>query len=103
MRKLEEPSSSSVKSQTQIEETQKEEEEEEVSGPIYLSQTGKTQQRSSKIATTTIIPQSENIQTATTTITQRNEIAIQTENSQNLSSIHDCCQDVSTCPCVLVN
>jgi len=100
MRKLEEPPSSALKSQTQIEETQKEEEE-EVSGPIYLSQTGKTQQRSNKIAT---IPQSENIQTATTTtITQRNEIAIQTENSQNLSSIHDCCQDVSTCPCVLVN
>ncbi len=97
MRKLEEPPSSSVKSQTQIEETQK---EEEVSGPIYLSQTGKTQQRSNKITT---IPQSENIPTATTTITQRNEIAIQTENSQNLSSIHDCCQDVSTCPCVLVN
>ena len=38
----------------------------------------------------------------TTTIIQKDEIGIQTENSQNPSSIHDCCQDVSSCPCVLV-
>jgi hypothetical protein len=87
MKKLEEPSSSK-KSQTQIEETPIQEEEEEVIGSIYPSQTGKTN------------PQP--IQTATTII-RKDEIGIQTETSQHPSSKHDCCQDVSTCPCVLVS
>ncbi|CAF0879324.1 unnamed protein product [Rotaria sordida] len=96
MKKLEEPSSS-VKSQTQIVETPI---EEETLGPIYLSQTGKTHRR--PIQTLKAISQSEiNQQIQTTTIIKTGEIGIQTENSQNLSSIHDCCQDVSVCPCVL--
>jgi hypothetical protein len=86
MKKLEEPSSSK-KSQTQIEETPIEEEE-EVIGSIYPSQTGRTD------------PQP--IQTVTTII-RKDEIGIQTETSQHPSSKHDCCQDVSTCPCVLVS
>jgi hypothetical protein len=89
MKKLEEPSPS-IKSQTQIEETQI---EEEVIGSIYPSQTGKTHPQ--PIQTTTKTP--------ITTVIQKDEIGIQTENSQNSSSVHDCCQDVSNCPCVLVS
>ncbi|UJR38475.1 hypothetical protein I4U23_031143 [Adineta vaga] len=113
MKKLEEPSTS-FKSPTQIEETQKEDEaEEEITGPIYLTQTGKTHpqsmQRSLKPISQTqsihsipkTMTQPKKTPTTTSTITQMNEIAIQTENSQNASSIHACCQDVSTCPCVL--
>ncbi|CAF0805123.1 unnamed protein product [Adineta steineri] len=113
MKKLEEPSTSS-KLQTQIEETQKEDDDEEEEirfGPIYISQTGKTQQRSirtEKTQTQPILPPPplppaapSTTTTTTTSVTQMNEIAIQTENSQNLSSMHACCQDVSTCPCVL--
>lgn len=112
MKKLEEPSSSVVKSQTQIQETQI---EEETAGPIYLSQTGKTHPRPSQtrpqptqthLQPTQTHPQSarihtQPIQTTITTTIQKDEIGIQTENSQNPSSIHSCCQDVSTCPCVL--
>ena len=120
MKKLEEPS----KTQTQIEETQPEEEE-EVMGPIFISQTGKTHQQT----TPTPIIQSEKSQhqqltpvllseksqpqqpkqiiqsnkTQSTTIIQTDEIGIQTDNSQNSSTIHNCCQDVSVCPCVLVS
>jgi hypothetical protein len=89
MKKLEEPSSS-VKSQTQIEETQIEEEHEEVLGPIYLTQTERSNQQQLPIQ-------------RTTTITQTGEMAIQTEHNQTPRSVHDCCQDVSACPCVLVN
>ncbi|CAF1217319.1 unnamed protein product [Rotaria sp. Silwood1] len=99
MKKLEEPSSS-IKTQTQIVETQN---EEEIFRPISLSQTGKSHRQ--PIQTLTAISQSEINQqiqtTTTTTIIQKNEIGIQTENNQNSSSIHDCCQDVSVCPCVL--
>lgn len=80
MKKLEEPSPS-LKTQTQIEETQMAEEEE----TIYPSQTGN------------IPPQ------ITTTTIQRETIAIQTDNTPLSSSIHNCCQDVSVCPCVLVS
>jgi len=96
MKKLEQPSSS-IKSQTQIEETQI---EEEVLGPIYLTQTNKTHQR--QIQTITQSDKTHQRQIQTTTITQMGEICIQTENSQIPSSIHNCCQDVSVCPCVLV-
>ncbi|CAF0873077.1 unnamed protein product [Rotaria sp. Silwood1] len=97
MKKLEEPSSS-IKTQTQIVETQN---EEEIFRPISLSQTGKNHRQ--PIQTLTAISQSEINQQIqiTTTIIQKNEIGIQTENNQNSSSIHDCCQDVSVCPCVL--
>jgi hypothetical protein len=108
MKKLEEPS----KTQTQIEETQpEEEEEEEVMGPIFISQTGKTHQQT----TPTPIIQSEKSQpqqpkpiiqsnkTQSTIIIQTDEIGIQTDSSQNSSTIHNCCQDVSVCPCVLVS
>jgi hypothetical protein len=93
MKKLEEPSSSSIKSQTQIEETQIDEQE-EIIGSIYRSQTGKTSQQPIQTAIT---------KTPITTIIQKDEIGIQTENTPNPSTIHDCCQDVSTCPCVLVS
>jgi len=102
MKKLEEPSSS-CKPQTQIQETQIEEEN---IGPIYLTQTEKnhqkpttnTQLRKNPSATNTQLPKNQ-----ITTIIQKDEIGIQTENTQNPSAIHDCCQDVSTCPCVLVS
>jgi hypothetical protein len=92
MRKLEEPS----KTQTQIEETQPE--EEEVIEPIFLSQTGKNQGQ-----TTPIIKSEKSQQIQTTTIIQTDEIGIQTDHSQNSSTMHNCCQDVSVCPCVLVS
>jgi hypothetical protein len=98
MKKLEEPS----KTQTPIEETQPE----EVFGPILISQTGTTHQQTT---TPTSIIQSEKSQhqqsneTQPTTITQTDEIGIQTDNSQNSSIIHNCCHDVSICPCVLVS
>ncbi|CAF3167032.1 unnamed protein product [Rotaria socialis] len=98
MRKLEEPSST-ARSRTQIIETQT---EEEILEPIYLSQTRKTQLR--PIQTIKNITQSEinqQKQIQTTTITETGEIGIQTENNLNSSSIHECCQDVSMCPCVL--
>lgn len=84
MKKLEEPSPS-LKTPTQIEETQMAEQEE----TIYPSQTGN------------IHPQITQPPTTTTNTIQRETIAIQTENTP--SSIHHCCQDVSTCPCVLVS
>ncbi|CAF1350812.1 unnamed protein product [Adineta ricciae] len=102
MKKLEEPSTS-FRSPTQIEETQKdnEEQEEEITAPIYLTQTGKTQLQPIKpISQVHSIPKTMT-QPKKTTITQLNEIAIQTDNSQTTSSTHPCCQDVSTCPCVL--
>jgi len=93
MKKLEEPPLSSIKSQTQIEETQIDEQE-EIIGSIYRSQTGKAPQQPIQTAIT---------KTPITTIIQKDEIGIQTENTPNPSIIHDCCQDVSTCPCVLVS
>ena len=104
MKKLEEPSTS-FRSPTQIEETQKDnaEQEEEITGPIYLTQTGKTPLQSIKpISQVHSIPKTMT-HPKKTTITQLNEIAIQTDNSQTSSSTHPCCQDVSTCPCVLVS
>jgi hypothetical protein len=85
MKKFEEPSSS-MKSQTQIEETQVQ--EEEVIGSIYLSQTDKNDPPPIQTATTT-------------TLIRKDELGIQTGTNQDPSSKHDCCQDISTCPCVL--
>ncbi|CAF4399628.1 unnamed protein product, partial [Adineta steineri] len=78
---------------------------------IFHKQEKKTQQRSirtKKTQTQPILPpppppapSTTTTTTTTTSVTQMNEIAIQTENSQTLSSMHACCQDVSTCPCVL--
>ena len=95
MKKLEEPSPS-MKTQTQIEETQieqQQEEEEEIMGPIYPTQTARIQPQPTQTATKTQI----------TTVIQKGEIGIQTEHSQTSSSVHGCCQDVSNCPCVLVS
>jgi hypothetical protein len=94
MKKLEEPSSS-IKSQTQTQI----EEEEEVIGSIYLSQTEKTHQQPIQ----TITKNTQLRKNPTTTIIQKDEIGIQTDNNLNSSSTHSCCQDVSTCPCVLVS
>lgn len=98
MKKLQEPPSN-LKTQTQIVETQVEEENLE---SIYLTQTGKVHRKPTQ--TIKPITQSEigQKQIQTTTVIKTDEIGIQTDNSQNPSSIHECCQDVSTCPCVLV-
>ena len=87
MKKLEEPSPS-LKTQTQVEETQMTEQEETV-GSIYPPQITQPPIRTPPITTTTTI--------------QRETIAIQTDNPPLSSSIHNCCQDVSVCPCVLVS
>ena len=91
MKKLEEPSTS-TKSQTQIQQTQH---EEEMIEPLYLSQTGKTRRQSAI--------EVDRRQVQTTTTIQTDEIGIQTDLNANSSSLHDCCQDVSMCPCVLVS
>ena len=87
MRKLEEPSPV-VKAETQIEETQLPEGEVTI-GSIYPSPIPN-------------IPRQITQQPVTTTI-NRETIGIQTDNTPTTSSIHDCCQDVSNCPCVLVS
>jgi hypothetical protein len=106
LKKLKEPS----KTQTQFEETQPE--EEKVVEPIFLSQTGKNQQqptpiiqseKSQQIQTTLIIHSEKSQRTRTTTIIQTDETGIQTHHSQNSSTMHTCCQDVSICPSVLVS
>jgi hypothetical protein len=80
MKKLEEPTVL-IRSQTEVEETQIEED---------LSQsTHPTQQE--KISKKILLP------------IATEEIAIQTETNAIPISLHSCCQDVSSCPCVLVS
>lgn len=101
MKKLEEPPSS-IKSQTQIIETQIEEENPRLTYPSQVAKTNRIKTQLIKEMTQPERSQQKQIQT--TIISVMNEIGIQTENNKNSSSsIHECCQDVSACPCVLVS
>lgn len=91
MKKLEEPSPA-VKSQTQVEETQIVDEQEETIGSIYPSPTANIPRQNTQPT-----------KTPTTTTIQKETIGIQTDSIPNSSSLHECCQDVSNCPCVLVS
>jgi len=124
MKKLEEPSCS-IKSPLQIEETQFDDQDgEEIENhpPIIISQTGKLQQQQQTFvlpappppvpfSSAAPLPITENsfVQTQKvipifkrpTQIHRTEEIGVQTDFNEKISSIHSCCQDVSTCPCVL--
>ena len=126
MKKLEEPSCS-IKSPLQIEETQFDDQDgEEIENhpPIIISQTGKLQQQQQTFvlpappppvpfSSAAPLPITENsfVQTQKvipifkrpTQIHRTEEIGVQTDFNEKISSIHSCCQDVSTCPCVLVS
>lgn len=100
MKKLEGPPVSiNNKSQTQIQETQLDDEDNEQEENIQrVCPSPKVQIPSQRTTQLTKI----NTQSKTTTI-QTNHIAIQTDsNESNSSQQHQCCQDVSNCPCVIV-
>ena len=117
MKKLEEPSCS-IKSPLQIEETQfddREDEERENRPPIIISQTGKLQQHTFvlpappppvPISDHSVLPpptqRTTSIIRRPTQLHRTEDVAIQTDFNEKPSTIHSCCQDVSTCPCVLV-
>lgn len=99
MKKLEGPPVSiNNKSQTQIQETQLDDEDNEQEENIQrVCPSPKVQIPSQRTTQLTKI----NTQSKTTTI-QTNHIAIQTDsNESNSSQQHQCCQDVSNCPCVI--
>lgn len=115
MKKLEEPSCS-IKSPVQIEETQyndQEEGEEENARPIVITQTGKLAKTHQTFAVplpppprteNSLIPSQRTLPTVRrpTQIHRTEDIAIQTDPIEKSSSMHQPCQDVSLCPCVLV-
>ena len=107
MKKLEEPTCP-VKSQTQIEETQvndEEEEGEEVVRSTHLAQPPEENQQTKQVRESVDPHMNKNnsAQHRLKPITRTGEMSIQTDQSPRTSTHHDCCTDVSTCPCVLVS
>lgn len=108
MKKLEEPSSSCLtRSQVEIDETQIQDDhenndDEDDRPSTFLNLTEKTQRVTNSICVSK--PNVEPDKQERNQLADRTEqIAVQTEESHLSASTHACCQDISTCPCVLVN